>query len=164
MNSYNGFTPSQRSKAGRWLRKHWEEGTLERPMQCEACEQRGVVDAHAEDYSEPYGPHVGEFPLCYACHMMLHCRFRSPDHWESYMHQVDAGRQPARFETRHWHRFQRLYLHSPPELQRREELPLNHRPGYLAHVLSVGRWLLRGKKGPRPVLKREVASCGRSIR
>lgn len=78
MKSYNGFSPEQREKAQAWLRRQWDAGELERPKKCCACGQTdGVLDAHAEDYSEPFGPHISEFPLCYLCHMMVHCRFGS---------------------------------------------------------------------------------------
>lgn len=92
MKSYNGFTAEQRTRAGRWLRKQWAAGTCLAPTQCCACGQsEGVLDAHAEDYSEPYGPHVGQFPLCFRCHMLLHCRFRARTAWDYYRAQVRAG-------------------------------------------------------------------------
>lgn len=79
MKSYNGFTPEQRNRAQRWLNQQWKSGAP-RPSHCIACgltNAHGIYDAHAEDYSEPFGTHTGEWPLCYLCHMMVHCRFGS---------------------------------------------------------------------------------------
>lgn len=33
-----------------------------------------MIDAHAEDYSEPFGDHIDHYGLCYFCHLLLHCR------------------------------------------------------------------------------------------
>lgn len=55
MNPYNGFTGDQRNRAQRWLNSQWAAGHFPRPAQCCACGQAdGIIDAHAEDYSEPF--------------------------------------------------------------------------------------------------------------
>lgn len=46
---------------------------------------------HTEDYSEPHGPHTVAFEICYACHMMIHCRHRNPERWIEYAEEVQAG-------------------------------------------------------------------------
>lgn len=95
MNSYNGFSGDQRARAQRWMNEQWRTGKLERPSCCDACGQvDGAIHGHAEDYSEPFGPHLQEYWLCFLCHMMLHCRFRNPEAWERYREQL---RQGARF-------------------------------------------------------------------
>jgi hypothetical protein len=45
---------------------------LARPVKCCACgQEHGVIDAHAEDYSDPFAPgKTDQFPLCYRCHML----------------------------------------------------------------------------------------------
>lgn len=48
---------------------------------------------HSEDYSSPYGPHIGQFGLCYVCHMMIHCRFSAPEAWHRYCDLVAEGNQ-----------------------------------------------------------------------
>ena len=94
MNSYNGFSPQQRTAAQKWLNKAWAAGTLPRPSKCHGCGQTdGPIDAHAEDYSTPFGPHLQAFELCYLCHIMLHCRFRSPGAWNRYRDVIRAGRR-----------------------------------------------------------------------
>lgn len=92
MKSYNGFSASQRASAQAWLNEEYRRGRLERPAVCCACGQtEGLMHAHAEDYSRPFGPHIAEYPLCYTCHMMLHSRFRAPEAWRRYVAQVLAG-------------------------------------------------------------------------
>ena len=91
MKAYNGFTPEQRNKAAAWLRSQWAAGRP-RPVACCACGQdKGVIDAHAEDYTEPFGNHTDQYPMCIRCHMMLHCRFRSPDVWNDYRAAIRSG-------------------------------------------------------------------------
>lgn len=86
MNSYNGFTPSQRVKAQNWLKKQWATGSLVRPCKCYACGQTdGLIDAHAEDYSEPFASgKTDQFHLCRKCHMQVHRRFANPQAWLRY--------------------------------------------------------------------------------
>jgi len=86
MNSYNGFTPNQRVKAQHWLNKQWANGALARPVQCCACGQtEGIIDAHAEDYSEPFlAGKTDQFHLCRKCHMQVHRRFANPQSWLKY--------------------------------------------------------------------------------
>lgn len=93
MNSYNGFSGAQRAEAQRWLNEQYAAGTLARPSKCVFCGQTdGPIDAHAEDYSKPFGPHLSEFPACYVCHMMIHCRFGSgKGPWNAYRAMIRAG-------------------------------------------------------------------------
>jgi hypothetical protein len=93
MKSYNGFPPEQREKAQRWLRAEWASNRLAKPSVCCACGQaRGVIDAHAEDYSEPFAAgKTDEFHLCFKCHMMVHCRFRNRAAWVRYREAIAAG-------------------------------------------------------------------------
>jgi hypothetical protein len=91
VNWYNGFSPAQRNRAQAWLRQQWAAGRP-RPRVCCACGQdRGVIDAHAEDYTEPFGDHIDRYPLCYRCHMMVHCRFRCSEAWDAYRRAIRAG-------------------------------------------------------------------------
>jgi hypothetical protein len=98
MNYYNGFSPTTRNRAQRWLNTALLDGRIVRRTVCDLCGQtRGQIDAHAEDYSEPFGPHIAEFWLCYRCHMMLHCRHRSPEAWTLYLGHVRTGIFPPCF-------------------------------------------------------------------
>lgn len=110
MGSYNGFTQQQRSKAGAWIRSQIKQGLRIPATVCCGCGQSaGVIDNHAEDYSEPFGDHLFRFPMCYACHMMIHCRFRSSGAWRTYVEHVESGellRVP--FMKRDWGRLTQL--------------------------------------------------------
>jgi hypothetical protein len=100
--SYNGFSPEQRNRAQAWLNSQWRSGELIRPNTCCACGQdKGIIDAHAEDYSEPFAAgKTDEFHLCYRCHMMVHCRHRNREHWQKYVDAVQAGAMFAPYSAR----------------------------------------------------------------
>src|ERR1700737_880157 len=42
------------------------------------------IEVHSENYSEPFGDHIGEHGLCYRCHQMIHNRFRHAETWAIY--------------------------------------------------------------------------------
>jgi hypothetical protein len=93
MKSYNGFTPTQRMKALGWLKEEWAAGRRVKGTACDACGQtEGRIDAHSEDYSAPYGDHIGKYTFCYRCHMMIHCRFRNKDAWYQYRKDIKEGK------------------------------------------------------------------------
>lgn len=50
-----------------------------------------MIQPHSEDYSEPYGPHIGQWGLCYWCHMLLHCRYRAPAVFHNYERMLIDG-------------------------------------------------------------------------
>jgi len=90
--AYNGFTPEQRTKALYWLRKQQADGLRTRHVVCHVCGQtKGTIDDHSEDYSEPFGDNIGRFGLCFRCHMIVHCRFRAPESFETYRRLVMTG-------------------------------------------------------------------------
>ncbi len=93
MKDYNGFLGPQRDRAQRWLNKEWSAGRLARPSECVACGQtEGIIQAHAEDYSEPFRAGVTDgFHLCIICHAMVHARTRSPKAWSKYRAMIEAG-------------------------------------------------------------------------
>lgn len=121
MNSYNGFTPEQRMKALYWLKAQVKAGTRTAPTECMACGQKeGVIEAHSEDYSEPFGDHIGAYAFCYRCHMMIHCRFRSPEAWNSYRLQVRNGTVFAACYTRNFQKIVSYLTMSEVLIQRRQ--------------------------------------------
>ena len=86
MKPYNGFTPQQRQEAFNWLK----EQNKPKPTICEACGQEwGLIEPHSEDYSKPFGEHIGKYGLCYICHSMIHCRFRAREEWLNYIENVE---------------------------------------------------------------------------
>lgn len=115
MKDYNGFTGVQRAKAQRWLNQQWAAGAFPRPSRCCACgQEHGIIDAHAEDYSEPFAAgKTDEYPLCFICHMMVHCRFRNRAAWNLYRAAVAGGGRFPAFTTRNFPRFQKLFLGGP---------------------------------------------------
>lgn len=101
MKDYNGFSGAQRDRAQRWLNKEWVAGRLARPAKCVACGQtEGVIDAHAEVYSEPFRAGVTDgFHLCVICHTMVHFRTKNPKAWSDYRAKIEAGAQPKITKT-----------------------------------------------------------------
>lgn len=111
MTSYNGFSPAERYKALAWIKREWAEGRRARPTACEVCGQTaGIVDAHSEDYSFPFGAHIGKHSLCYRCHMMVHCRFKNRPAWLAYREQMREGWRFAAVHTRNFQRFAAEHL------------------------------------------------------
>lgn len=89
---YNGFNDKQRTAAYAWLKREYAAGRRVKPVECEACGQRdGLVMAHSEDYSAPYGDHIGRFSLCFRCHMLVHCRARNRPAFDRYVGELEAG-------------------------------------------------------------------------
>jgi hypothetical protein len=106
LNSYNGFTPDQRMAGLRWLKNEYAEGRRRPPVKCDVCGQtKGILEAHSEDYSEPHGDNIGQFGLCYPCHMMLHCRFRHPRALSVYSRLIEAGKRSEPFFSRNYPMF-----------------------------------------------------------
>lgn len=103
---YNGFSPEQRDRSQHWLNAQFAAG-LPRPTRCQACgQEHGAIDYHTEDYSEPFGPHIHGFSLCYRCHIILHCRRRNPAAWDRYREALRNGwRFPPMW--RNWSAFQK---------------------------------------------------------
>jgi len=104
MKEYNGFSSEQRTKAQGWLNRQWRAGSLDKPTLCCACGQdKGVIDAHAEDYSEPFAKGKTDgFHLCFRCHMMVHCRDNNKDAWKRYKAALTAGITFEPFLTRNF--------------------------------------------------------------
>ena len=50
-----------------------------------------VPDPQLAEVSEPFGEHIGRHALCYRCHMIFHCRFRSPAVFRAYATAVAEG-------------------------------------------------------------------------
>lgn len=63
------------------------------PKACEQCGQtKGKIMWHSEDYSgPPWGPHIGKYALCFACHMILHSRFRQAEGFCRYQALLRLG-------------------------------------------------------------------------
>lgn len=90
MNSYNGFSPEERRRGDRILKKAIKEGKIPDPMTqpCAMCGQtKGIRHYHCEDYS-PENILQDATVLCWRCHMMLHTRFWHPKSWHKYMTEV----------------------------------------------------------------------------
>ena len=100
--SYNGWTPEQRSKGGRWYRRNRKNGTIPAPTACHCCGQTVGVNGHSEDYSEPFGDHIGEWHLCYRCHMATHCRFKN---WQGFLAYKELIKTRTFEPTRDFRRF-----------------------------------------------------------
>ena len=118
MKSYNGFSAAQRNKAQAWLNGQWRSGKLAKPSVCHACGQtQGVIDAHAEDYSEPFAAgKTDQYHLCFQCHMMVHCRFHHLEKWRWYKEAVADGMTFEPYFKRDFGRFARDTLEGTPRM------------------------------------------------
>ena len=112
MNSYNGYEPKERYAALAWLKKEWAAGTREKtPSSCDICTQQdGYLAYHSEDYSFPYGDHIGRFGLCYICHMMLHCRYKSPIIMKMYIEALEENKCYEPIHGNGWQEFRNSCL------------------------------------------------------
>lgn len=112
MNSYNGFSPKQRYKALKWFKEQISQGLRsEKPKCCDICGQpHGFLQFHSENYSEPFGDHIGEIGLCYICHMMIHCRFKNPLKWACYKMTLQQGMRYSAYSTNNWVKFKKEFL------------------------------------------------------
>lgn len=118
MKPYNSYSGDLRTAAQRWLNAEIASGRMTRPTLCIACAQnQGVIDMHAEDYSQPFAAgKTDEFHLCFPCHMAVHCRFRSPEAWDAYRAMVARGDRTKPFMTRNFPTFISLYFRNPTQL------------------------------------------------
>lgn len=93
MRPYNGFSPEVRTRSAIWMSRQFAYGLVSPPSSCEACGQTaGVLEYHAEDYSEPFSPEKTlEFSLCHFCHRALHLRFSFPRRWRDYVSLIEKG-------------------------------------------------------------------------
>lgn len=113
MNSYNGFSPTQRTKALKWFRREQSIGNKPaNPECCDICGQtEGHLEWHSEDYSDPFDlGHIGKFGLCYVCHMMLHCRFKNKQAWEVYGAALADNKRFNGIKGRNWVHFRQFCL------------------------------------------------------
>lgn len=92
-NPYNGFGAILRRKGGRWLHAEMAAGRADpRPVACDVCGRRdGTLAWHSENYSEPFGDHIGEYGLCFCCHMLIHCRYKSQAIFKRYHLNIQHG-------------------------------------------------------------------------
>jgi hypothetical protein len=97
--------------AYRWAMAEQAAGRRVTPGECDACGQtEGLIERHSEDYSAPFGDHIGRHGLCYTCHMMVHCRVRSPEAWRPYRDAVRAGAVFKPFHGRAFNAFAAAFL------------------------------------------------------
>lgn len=142
MNPYNGFTPKQRMVALAWLKGQvamgWRHAS---PSLCQECGRTdGWLEWHSEDYSAPFGANIGEHGLCYLCHLMLHCRFRSPARWDAYVAMLAAGRRTStliRDRGHGWRVLQEFLSGREPETEARSSTSL----GPLYGTLTSAAWV-----------------------
>jgi hypothetical protein len=112
--SYNGFTAKQRMDAFNWLKGEYAAGRRAKATSCDCCGQdKGIVEHHSEDYSAPYGDHIGQYSLCFVCHMMVHCRFRNMRQWEAYKKLVVSGANFNPYYQRNFNGFVAEFLNGP---------------------------------------------------
>jgi hypothetical protein len=76
LKTYQGFSSRERVEAWKriWVAR-WM-GLIPHPTKCSICGSAGH-HYHNEDYSRP----LDAKPVCRACHLAIHQRFRNPDRW-----------------------------------------------------------------------------------
>ena len=114
MKAYNGFSPAQRYRALAYHKNQIKAGLKPpKPVCCDGCGQtEGLLSWHSEDYSEPYGDHIGQHGVCYVCHMMIHCRFRNKNAWEAYKQNIAQGLCAPAMHSNNFHQFCHMYLNN----------------------------------------------------
>ncbi len=112
MNGYNGFSGKQRLAALKWFRNQQAKGMKpHNPSECDICTQtNGALEWHSENYSSPFGKHIGQFGLCYICHMMIHCRYKNQTAWKIYKQAIKDKKMFKNYKGRHWMFFKRECL------------------------------------------------------
>lgn len=105
---YNGFPASYRQKQGSRVYEAFKSGEIARPDKCVMCAReaegyRLLIQAHNEDYHDPFG-FVG---VCFPCHMAIHARFKNPHTWHRWRDAVASGWQPPR--TRDYRVFREIW-------------------------------------------------------
>lgn len=93
MKSYNGFTPAERMKGDRIIKKAISEGKLEPPTECIFCGQKeGILHYHCEDYT-PETILENCMCMCWRCHMILHSRYRNREAFDKYIEEISNGKR-----------------------------------------------------------------------
>lgn len=111
MKSYNGFSATQRSRCGNWQSREYKAGRIQRPTVCCACGATENLIAHCEDYSEPFTFEKScKYPLCYRCHMAVHCRLNAPEMWQRYRAAIEGGTRYPAIIGNNWPRFRADHL------------------------------------------------------
>jgi hypothetical protein len=77
-----------------WLKAMIASGRRARPSRCDVCTSIECVQHHSENYGAPYGDHIGQFQVCYVCHMIIHCRYSNPSAFVRHRQAVADGWKP----------------------------------------------------------------------
>lgn len=124
---------------------------------CQACGQtEGVLEWHSENYSQPYGDHIGQFGWCYFCHMLIHCRFKAEERWGQYARAIANGWRFAPSIARDFGRVTRFLA------DRRAEKPKRVAPTGSTLLLHIAAGMYRPPPPvailapPEPAPKRET--------
>lgn len=88
LRTYNGFDHNARMEGDRIQKEFFSKNPGLRPTTCCVCGSKNKIQLHLEDYNKPI---EGIIPLCYRCHMMVHCRFRARKAWEAYKLLISKG-------------------------------------------------------------------------
>lgn len=137
-------------RALKWLKGEYAAGRRTPPVKCDVCGQtEGIIEPHSEDYSDPFGDNIGQFGLCYRCHMIVHCRFRGDTAFREYARVLASGQRFQGMVTRNFPAFasQHLNANGQPKIETVD----SHMPGFLALLAAGEQARLKGT-GQRELL------------
>ena len=91
MKTYKQWSSEERQKMYQLTKRLLaEQGIPLKPPKCNRCGQtEGIIEYHNNDYSHPTKYLE---PLCYRCHMAIHCEDRVPEAVKKYFEQVKNGK------------------------------------------------------------------------
>lgn len=93
MKAYNGFTPEERERGNKIIKRAIKTKRLPplNKTKCSICGQdKGVRHYHNEDYT-PENIIKDATPLCWRCHMHIHAKNKNTDNWKKYEREVIQG-------------------------------------------------------------------------
>ena len=104
LSEYNGFSPEDRIKGDKIIKKAIDEGILPdlHTIPCALCGQdKGVREYHAEDYS-PDKILDDVICVCKSCHIHIHSQWRGSKGWNKREEEIKKGIKHKPTYTTSW--------------------------------------------------------------
>lgn len=105
LSEYNGFTPEERMKGDKIIKKAIADGILPdlHTIPCELCGQtKGIREYHAEDYS-PDKILDDVICVCKKCHRHIHAKNKETPYYKQYEKDIRNGKiYEPEYNKRYW--------------------------------------------------------------